>query len=461
MKPRGYEAIKEVASEAGYAIPDMLVMARENDPFFIGSPAHVEKAQWFADLWRQFNYSTGVHLRRVHYQLVSQYTPTMHDGKPYENTEGCWKYLCSAGRFARILGLVDPEAFEDHRNPPPQILISDRWDGEPVPSIEIDEPGWTLPSITTDLGDNLYIAAPSISVDGYSYENSDQPYHIELWVEKSTVDDVLVPICRSKGANLVTGKGFQSITNAVNLLKRIADRGKPARIFYISDFDPAGDGMPVAVARQVEYWLETYAPEADIKLTPLVLTRDQVSKYRLPRIPLKDTDKRKGGFEDRHGEGAVELDALQSLYPGELARIVNEALAPYRDEDLWGKLSDTRAAATRRARQAWAGEIADERETLTALEAEAREVVKRYRARLEDLSTALEVDLSPIAERLEVVRQAIQDKIDDFDADFLPDRPDPDIDEPDESDWLFDAERDYFDQLEVYHAHQNGIDADD
>ena len=461
MKPRGYEAIKEAASEAGYVIPDMLALARQNDPFFCGSPTQQAQADWFADLWRQFNFTTGVHLRRVHYRLVSQHTPTMHDGKRYENTEGCWKYLCAAGKYARYLGLVDPEAFEDHRNPSPQILISDRYDGEPEPGVTIASPGWTLPSIKTDLGEWLSFDAPSIDVDGYGYDDSDQPYHLELWVEKSTMNDVLEPVCSAMGANLVTSLGFQSITSVVDLLKRIAARDKPARIFYISDFDPAGDGMPVAVARQVEYWLETYAPEADVKLTPLVLTRDQVTEYRLPRIPLKDTDKRKGGFEDRHGEGAVELDALEALYPGELRKIVRQALAPYRDEDLYDKLSNAQAAATRRARSAWAGEIADERETLTALEAEAREVVKRYRARLEDLSTALEVDLSPIAERLEVVRQAIQDKIDDFDADFLPDRPDPDIDEPDESDWLFDAERDYFDQLEVYHAHQNGIDADD
>lgn len=460
MKPRGYEAIKEAASEAGYVIPDMLVMARGNDPFFCGSPTQQAQADWFAGLWRQFNFTTGVHLRRVHYRLVSQHNPTMHDGKRYENTEGCWKYLCAAGKYARYLGLVDPEAFEDHRNPSPQIMISDRYDGEPEPGVTIDEPGWALPSIRTDLGEYLSFDAPSIDVDGYDYENSDQPYHLELWVEKSTMNDVLEPVCSAMGANLVTSLGFQSITSVVDLLKRIAGRGKPARIFYISDFDPAGDGMPVAVARQVEYWLETYAPEADVKLTPLVLTRDQVSQFRLPRIPLKDTDKRKGGFEDRHGEGAVELDALEALYPGELRKIVRQALAPYRDERLYDKLYKAADAAEDHARQAWSEEIADERAALTALEAEAREVVQRYRARLEDLSNALQVDLSPIAERLEVVRQDIQGKIDEFNV-WLPDRPDPDIDEPDESDWLFDAEREYFDQLNVYHAHQNGIDADD
>jgi hypothetical protein len=88
--------------------------------------------------------------------------------------------------------------------------------------------------------------------------------------------------------------------------------GKPTRIFYSGDFDPAGDSMPVAVARQIEFWLQDYAPGADIKLTPLALTRDQVITYQLPRIPIKESDARKAGFEERYGAGAVELDALEA-----------------------------------------------------------------------------------------------------------------------------------------------------
>jgi hypothetical protein len=48
-------------------------------------------------------------------------------------------------------------------------------------------------------------------------------------------------------------------------------------------------------------------------LTPLALTLAQVQQYRLPRIPIKESDRRKPGFEDTYGEGAVELDALEAL----------------------------------------------------------------------------------------------------------------------------------------------------
>jgi hypothetical protein len=43
----------------------------------------------------------------------------------------------------------------------------------------------------------------------------------------------------------------------------------------------------------------------------------------------------------------------------------------------------------------------------------------------------------------------------DFDPE-LPDRPLPDVDLPDESGWLYDSGRDYFDQLAHYKSHKNG-----
>jgi hypothetical protein len=87
--PRGYLAIKALAKEHGCPLETLLALAKKNDPFYCGAPAHVEKAVWFADVWRSFAHTTAVHVRRVHYQLVSQPDPRMHDGTPYQNTERC------------------------------------------------------------------------------------------------------------------------------------------------------------------------------------------------------------------------------------------------------------------------------------------------------------------------------------------------------------------------------------
>mgnify|MGYP001111769005 CR=1 FL=1 len=68
----GYEKIKRLAKEKKCNVTDLLILARQNDPFYTGSATQKAMAEWFAELWQRFGYSTGVHLRRVHYQLVSQ-----------------------------------------------------------------------------------------------------------------------------------------------------------------------------------------------------------------------------------------------------------------------------------------------------------------------------------------------------------------------------------------------------
>lgn len=84
---RGYEAIKAMAKELRVNIPTLLVSARQNDPFMAGTPAQRERAEWFNALWQEFGFTDGVHLRRVHYKLVSQHKPLRHDGKPYRRLQ--------------------------------------------------------------------------------------------------------------------------------------------------------------------------------------------------------------------------------------------------------------------------------------------------------------------------------------------------------------------------------------
>ena len=219
--PRGHAVVKALAQQLGYPLKDVVALSKSRDPFLSGAPAQQIKAEWFLALWQQFAYTTRVHLRRVHYRLVSQPDPRQPDGTPYTNTEKCWELLQEAATAARYQGLVDPLAFEDHRNPSPQLP----WDWShpsAVPSLEWRGSffGWTLPTIRVDLADAFAFALPEPEVRGYDYGLNDQPYHLELWIEKSTMNDVLRPLARGAGAVLVTSVGFQSITNAVQLVAR-------------------------------------------------------------------------------------------------------------------------------------------------------------------------------------------------------------------------------------------------
>src|SRR5258708_35311897 len=122
-----YEQIKQLARETGQRVPDFIRLAPQNAPFYPGTPGDWALAQWFAQLWQAFGYTTKVHIRRILYQIVSQKPPvSMPNGLPYENTEGCWNVLNLASKAARYLQLVDPGAFVDRRNPEAAVYGSHR-----------------------------------------------------------------------------------------------------------------------------------------------------------------------------------------------------------------------------------------------------------------------------------------------------------------------------------------------
>jgi len=112
-----YLAIKEKAKELGCSVTDLIALAPQNDPFYCGTPNDVKLAEWFADLWQRFGYSDGIHIRRIHYRIISSDQPiTLPNGEPYKNTANHFKQLNDASKYARYLKLVDPSAFIDRRN---------------------------------------------------------------------------------------------------------------------------------------------------------------------------------------------------------------------------------------------------------------------------------------------------------------------------------------------------------
>lgn len=402
-----YETIKSLAKDIGLRVTDLLALASKNDPFYSGDPADTARAAWFADIYQRagYNENRAPHLRRIHYWTVSQDPPVeMPDGKPYENTQRCWEYLSEASKAARYLELVPMTGIVDNKNPNPHIhAIYDDDD----PSYSINTPQLT---------------APYVWVEGIN-DTGAQPYHLEIWCEKSTMNDVLLPVAARYNANLVTFEGEVSITSVcVNLMGRIAaSGGKPARVFYISDFDPAGNSMPVAMSRKLEYAIRrSEQPGFDVRVNPIALTAALIEKYHLPRIPIKDTERRAGKFEAAFGTGAVELDALEALYPGELARLVDGALAPYYSVE----------AADRVRRQQYA--------LRQAVDARIQAITSRYEPEIAALQTMIE--------ELEAI---------DIDAsEYTVERFEAEAAEGDN--WLYDSARDYVEQIGRYKAHKSG-----
>jgi hypothetical protein len=431
-----YGRIKQLAKASGRQVKDFIVLAPQNDPFYVGTPGDMELGQWFAALWQAFGYGSNVHIRRVHYQIISQNPPvSLPNGLPYENTENCWNVLNMASKAARYLGLVNPSAFDDRRNPDPVTFAEHQ---HYAPKVGTMRNLWL-----SDVQFPAFPDLPKYRIDGYG---ADQAYHLEIWCEKSTMNDVLVPLCQQYGANLQTGLGELSITATLALVNRLQQANKPARILYVSDFDPAGQSMPVAVSRKIEYFVRSLGLELDIRVFPVILTQEQVQYYQLPRTPIKETERRREAFEDRHGSGAVELDALEALYPGTLVSILRHYLDAYYDHSLSERVQETRAELEQQLSLIWQQVTSHYALELEALRVEHGQLKKEFEAKMVGY-----------ADRIQRLWQAIHQDLGRAIPDLAPYTPPLPYIQEEIGEGLYDSARDYMEQVEVYKLFQGRL----
>jgi|SRR5450755_1028792 len=450
--PEGYEELQELAAWLRRPLRSLIALSPDTDPYLADRPARLATAQWVAELYARLNFQPGTHIRRIHYVLVSQPSPVlMVNGKPYENTIRCSAILIDGARDARYLGLIPANTIIDRRNPPPTIYLTD--EGESPPEIDT-RAGY----VATMSGDDLSYYAPELSLPSMSVTEPmvAQPYHLEIWCEKSTMNDILMPLGSEYGNNIITGVGEMSTTACEALIDRADASDRPVRILYVSDFDPAGLSMPVAVARKIEFYARKSGLEFDIQIRDVVLTHEQCIQYRLPRTPLKKTERRGGGkFEARFGEGATELDALEAIHPGVLREVLLTEIERYYDGDLADNIQEVvseveddldRIESEIVARHADDIEaLAKEREALNDEGAKEIERVRQFMAPKEAayVQRAQQVLTAIVAEL-----QAEVPDVDDYDwpeAAGGDEDPDP----------MYDSTRSFMDQIDRYREHQD------
>jgi hypothetical protein len=431
--PGGPEEHKSAARELGFRrASDLLALAEDADPYYCGRPSDHAWAEWFAQMWEEF---PARHVRGVHY-VASQSGGLLPDGTPYLNTKEHWRQLAKASGRARIMGLVDPELLVDRRSSSVVENVTARELPEPWPMFF----GWTawgtaIPSFPVPAVD---LTLPEAAAAGYDYDVADQPVLVEVWVEKSTMEDILGPLCRELGVNLKTGKGIESITNAVALLRR-AEQYATGRVhvLYVADFDSAGVTMPVSVSRQAQFWAETLSHDGSltaghVTVERLALTAAQVEQYSLP--PAPDT-------------GATELDALEALHPGVLETIVRDAVEACRDDDLAERLRDAEADADEIAQAVWEDAAADLAEAAAALQEEANAILDEIRPVVEAANARLDGVRMRVADlRLQIAERGEETEW------GLPDRPEGIEPGLDDDRLLYDSERHWLDQLAAYQA---------
>lgn len=435
-----YSQLKSIASRVGVSPAKLLALAPTNDPFYVGAPGQLTKGKWFAEVYRAMGSPTNCHIRRVHYWLVTTKSLSKPNGTAYENTDNDWNLLVLSSKYARYLGLVPVEDIIDRRNPDPQVNAF-TWKH-------------TTPSAIRSSIDESNIIE-GIVKQFYCYNPCEtQAYLLEVWCEKSTMNDILVPLCERYGMNLVTGLGELSITAVYQLAQRILESSKPVRIIYVSDFDPAGEGMPISAARKIEYFVRTYNLTQDIKLIPLLLTANQCEQYSLPRAPIKNPRNnhksymaRKKKFESRHGSGATELDALEALYPGEMAKIIETAIESYFDISAWNEAIEKNREVQERVREYLVGgSECKECEGTGKIEVE-RDSSLSF---LIDCSACNGTDKTQGRIGTEILSDLLTSDLDTY----LPPKGEISSD-PDNTPAIYDSSLDYISQIQLYRSHRN------
>lgn len=392
-----YDQIKELAKQKGLRVRDLLALSEGHDPFYVGRPKEIKMAEWAATIYRIFN-RKPFHVRGLHYWAVSQPNMLSWNGEPYLNTTRCWGDVTLAVKYARYLGMIPHDAIVDRKNPEPKINAY-YWDDKTVDKAADDY--LTAELVATELSEKFMLCNP----------RAVQPYHMEIWIEKSAMDHILIPIARSYGVNLQTAEGEISLTRIWELITRLKKIEKPVRIFIISDFDPVGQNIPVSISRKIEFFARILLPEKDIRVDQIALTKEQCIEYKLPRTPLKETDRQKNKFEAQHGTGATELDALESLYPGVFAKIVKETLDQYYDKDARAKTQTKNQG----------------------IQAAIKEAILEHKDEIENILAEVDLEDAQKIEEIEVEK------------DELPE---------DDRDWLYQSDREYYDQIQRYKVYR-------
>jgi hypothetical protein len=232
-------------------------------------------------------YDGPLTLRQVFYRLVA--------AQQLENTRAAYCGLSKHLVNARLAGIVDDSRIVDRvRN-------------------TLRVPCWN------DLPDFLETVRQSYRREKWTR----QPYALEVWCEKDAVAGVLQPVTDRYEVLLFPCRGYDSYSALKDAGERIRRAGRPTVVLYLGDFDPSGQDMPRDIRDRL-----TRDFGATFDLRVIALTREQVDEHDLPQNFAKRTDSRAAAFIARHGDIAVELDALP---PNVLQALVREHLDQFFD----------------------------------------------------------------------------------------------------------------------------------
>jgi hypothetical protein len=233
-------------------------------------------------------------IRQIFYRLVGAHE--------YEKTERAYERLCEHLARARRARLIPMDVIRDDGG---IIAAPDHW--------ENSEQFWaTVRGI-----------AKNFTLD----RGAGQSTRLVAICEAGGMVPQLARIANPYGVSVMSGGGFDSLTDKHKFAAALASYGRPTVVQHIGDHDPSGVSMFLAFLEDVEAFTRDLGGCATF--TRLAVTPAQIQQYSLPTAPPKDTDRR--------AFNGLTCQA-EALAPDVLAQILRDAIESRVDLDVLNRV---------------------------------------------------------------------------------------------------------------------------
>jgi hypothetical protein len=374
-QPNLRRIIEAASNRYDASLSDLTVLSIQIDPYRLDTDAYHRVGAWVAEqLAKLYGPEQRVHWRGLHYAIVQDGKIRKPDGELYRNNERDWEWLSGAGKAARWLGYVPFERIIDQRNSPPIIHRKARVEPQAYLSLGLD----------VEIPDAEDIEPRPYAV-GFTAR---QPYHFAIFGEKSSLEEVVLPIAEEFEADLYLPTGEISDTLIHQIAKDASEDGRPLVMFTLSDCDPSGWQMPVSIGRKLQAFRDLFFRNLRFEVVPVALTPDQVKAENLPSAPMKETEKRADRWRDEFGIDQTEIDSLTTpARRAILQRMLRQAFKPYIDPTLARRVHEAHADWDIRAEAAVEEQI--DADGIERIRERAAERLEKLRDQIDEINEAL------------------------------------------------------------------------